>query len=134
MLTEVQDLSKTYELTQLLGVQELYKGKVYRGQGDIVKSNKYFENAFKLSESVYDYSNQIQAAYLLGKNFGEKDRFSEAEFWYQNAIKIIERITSPLTLNQDIQIAHFAGVNSVYNSLAELYLKQGRGELTAKHT
>jgi len=128
LLTEAQDLSKTYELTQLLGVQELYKGKVYRVQDDFVSSSKSFENAFTMSESVNDYANQIEAAYLLGKNYDEQGKLSEAETWYKNAIRVIEKIASPLTLNQEIQIAHFSGVNSVYNSLAELYLTQGRGE------
>lgn len=127
-LAEVQTLSTTYELTQLLGVHELYKGQVYRAQGDIAISSRHFENAFKMSESVHDYDNQIEAAYMLGKNYNDQGKLSEAETWYKTAIEVIEKITSPLTLNQEIQIAHFSGVNSVYTSLAELYLKQGRGE------
>lgn len=128
LLFEVQNLSKSYELTQLLGVQELYKGMIYSAQGDLVNSTKNFENAFKMSESVNDFSNQVEAAYLLGKNYDEKGNSSEAEKWYKNAIQVIEQITLPLTLNQEIQISHFSGVNSIYNSLAEIYLKQGRGE------
>jgi CHAT domain-containing protein/lipopolysaccharide biosynthesis regulator YciM len=128
LLGEVQSISKSYELTQLLGVQELYKGKVYYAEENLDLSGISYDNAFKLSGSVNDYSNQIEAAYLLGKNFEEKSDYTSAENWYRNAIELIEKISSPLVPNQEIQIAHFSGVNSSYNSLAELYIKQGRGE------
>lgn len=127
-LNEVQTISKSYELTQLIGVQELYKGKVYYAQGKYDVSRKCFEKAFELSESIHDYSNQIEAAYLLGKSFDDKGDYSKAENWYRKAIEVVEKISSPLMPNQEIQVAHFSGVNSSYNSLAELYLKQGRGE------
>ena len=53
---------------------------------------------------------------------------NEAEKWYLAAIERIEKISSPLSPNQEIQIAHFSGMNSVYNALAELYLNQDKAE------
>lgn len=128
LLNQVQTLSEKYDLTQLFGVQEFYKGKIFCAQGKYNLSDRNLENAFNISGEVHDYNNQIEAAYLLGKNFDERTEYSKAETWYNNAIKIIERISLSLTLNQEIQISHFSGVNSVYNSLAELYLKQGKGK------
>ena len=128
LLNDVQaDLNK-YELTQLFGVQQLYLGKIYIAQNKKELSVQKFKNAFQLSESVHDFNNQIEAAYLLGLYFGENSDFTNSEKWYLTAIELIENISSPLSPNQDIQIAHFAGLNSVYNSLAELYLNHGRGE------
>ena len=127
LLSEAQTSSKEYELTQLLGLQELYFGKIYEAQNKVDKSIEKYLTAFQLSGSVHDYNNQIEAAYLLGRNY-EKKNHSKSEEWYLTAIDINEKISSPLSLNQEIQIAHFSGVSSVYNSLAELYLLQGRGE------
>jgi len=128
LLTEAQSSSKEYELTQLLGLQELYWGKIYEAQNKIDLSSEKFQSAFQLSRSVNDYNNQIEAAYLLGQNYEKESNTNEAEKWYLAAIELIEKISSPLSLNQEIQIAHFSGLNSVYNSLAELYLNQDRGE------
>jgi CHAT domain-containing protein/tetratricopeptide (TPR) repeat protein len=128
LLNEVQAISKQYELTQLLGMQELYFGKIYHAQGRKAASVTKYRNAFELSRSANDFNNQIDAAYLLGLIFEENYESGKAEQWYLKAIDIIENISAPLTLNQEIQIAHFSGLNNVYNSLAELYLKQGKGE------
>ncbi|HEY6435430.1 MAG TPA: CHAT domain-containing protein, partial [Ignavibacteriaceae bacterium] len=128
LLTEVNTDLNTYELTQLKGLQELYLGKIYSAQNKKELSIQKFKNAFQLSGSVHDFNNQIEAAYLLGEYFEEISDFANAEKWYLAAIDLIENISSPLNPNQEIQIAHFAGLNSVYNSLAELYLNQSRSE------
>ncbi|MBE0572854.1 MAG: CHAT domain-containing protein [Ignavibacteriaceae bacterium] len=128
LLSEAQSSSREYELTQLLGLQELYLGKIYEAKNKIELSVEKYLAAFQISGSVHDYNNQIEAAYLLGQNYEKENSTNEAEKRYLAAIEIIEKISSPLSPNQEIQIAHFSGVNSVFNSLAELYLKQGRGE------
>jgi len=128
LLTEVQPALNEYELTQLMGLQELYWGKIFAAQNKKELSIRKFNNAFQLSGSVHDFNNQIEAAYLLGLSFEENNDFTNAEKWYLAAIEIIENISSPLSPNQEIQIAHFAGLNTVYNSLAELYLNGGRSE------
>ena len=128
LLTEAQASSKKYELIQLLGLQELYYGKIFEAQNKIDQSIEKYLTAFQISGSVHDYNNQNEAAYLLGQNYEESSDLGKAEKWYLTAIELIEKISSPLSPNQEIQIAHFSGVNSVYNSLAELYLKQRRGD------
>jgi tetratricopeptide (TPR) repeat protein len=127
LLSEAHASSTEYDLIQLLGLQELYLGKIYEAQNKIDKSIEKFQTAFQLSGRVHDYNNQIEAAYLLGQNY-EKGDPAKSEKWYLTAIEKIEKISSPLSQNQEIQIAHFSGVNSVYNSLVELYSQQGRGE------
>lgn len=128
LLSEAQSSSNEYDLIQLLGVQDLYLGQIYEAQNKIDQSIEKCLTAFQLSGSVHDYNNQIEAAYLLGRNFEKSSDVGKAENWYLTAIGLIERISTPLSLNQEIQVAHFSGLNSVYNSLAELYLDQGRGE------
>ncbi len=128
LLSEVNPDLNTYELTQLIGLKELYWGKIYSAQNKKELSIQKFENAFQLSGNVHDFNNQIEAAYLLGMYFEENNDVTNAEKWYMSAIKLIENISSPLSPYQEIQIAHFAGLNSVYNSLAELYLSQSRSE------
>jgi CHAT domain-containing protein/Tfp pilus assembly protein PilF len=128
LLTEAHSSSREYGLTQLLGLQELYWGKIYGAQNKIDQASEQFQSAFQLSRSVNDYNNQIEAAYLLGQNYEKESNTAEAEKWYLAAIGLIEKISTPLSPNQEIQIAHFSGLNSVYNSLAELYLDQYRGE------
>lgn len=128
ILNEVQAESKSYELTQLIGLQDLYWGKLYAAQKKSEAGNKKLLNAYQLSGSVSDYNTQIEAAYLLGENYLASGNPADAENWYKRSIDLIEKISSPLSSNQEIQIAHFSGLNSVYDKLSDLYLKQGRGE------
>lgn len=128
LINEAQTVSKTYELTQLIGLQELYLGKVYQALNKKDLAITKFSNAFNLSVRASDYNNQVEAAYMLGLIYEEDSNVMQAENWYYKAIQVIEKISFPLSLNQEIQIAHFSGMNSVYNSLAELYLKQGKAE------
>ena len=128
LITDAQTVSKTYELNQLIGLQELYLGKIFQAQ---IKENlaiTKFKNAFNLSGTASDYNNQVEAAYLLGFIYDEDNDVIQAERWYLTAIEVIDKISSPLSPNQEIQIAHFSGMNSVYNALAELYLNQDKAE------
>lgn len=127
-ITEAQTVSKTYELDQLIGLQELYLGKIYKAQNKENLAITKFKNAFSLSGTASDYNNQVEAAYMLGLIYEEDSNVMQAENWYYKAIQVIEKISFPLSLNQEIQIAHFSGMNSVYNSLADLYLNQGKAE------
>jgi CHAT domain-containing protein/Tfp pilus assembly protein PilF len=128
LITDAQIVSKTYELNQLIGLQELYLGKIFQAQNKKELVIFKFENAFQLSGTASDYINQVEAAYTLGLIYDENSDMVQAEGWYLTAIEMIEKISFPLSLNQEIQIAHFSGMNSVYNSLAELNLKQGKSE------
>lgn len=128
LITDAQRISKTYELSQLISLQELYLGKIYQARNKKDQAITKFKKAFNLSGTVSDYNNQVEAAYLVGLIYDEDFDFIQAEEWYLKAIEVIEKISFPLSLNQEIQIAHFSGMNSVYNSLAELYLSQGKPE------
>ncbi len=128
LLSEAQTSAKKYNLTQLLGLQKLYLGKIFNVQNNFDKAIENYQSAFQLSGNTHDYNNQIEAAYLVGKSFEENNDHINAEKWYLIAIELIEKISSPLSPNQEIQIAHFSGWNSIYNSLAELFLEQRREE------
>ena len=127
-LTEAQKVARKYDLTQVLGLLELYWGKIYAAQNEKEKSNKKFLDAFQISGSVSDFNTQLEAGYLLAQNFEKNNNPEKAEGWYLTTIDLIEKISYPLTLNQEIQIAHFSGLNGVYNSLTEFYLQRGKGE------
>lgn len=62
-------------------MQEFYKGKIFCAQRKNNLSDRNLENAFNISGEVHDYNNQIEAAYLLGKNFDERTEYSKAETW-----------------------------------------------------
>ena len=127
-LAEVQKITEYYELTQVLGLQELYLGKIFQAENKNEKAFKKFGNSFELSRSVGDFNTQIEAGYLIAKNYEQNNKADKAEDWYLNVIDLIEKISTPLSLNQEIQIAHFSGFNDIYNSLTEHYLKQNKGD------
>ena len=87
-----------------------------------------YQSSFQLSKSVHDFNTQIEASYQLAKSFENKSEFVAAEKWYLTATELIEKISFPLSLNQEIQIAQFSGVNEVYNSFTTFYLRHGKAE------
>jgi CHAT domain-containing protein/tetratricopeptide (TPR) repeat protein len=123
-LTLAQKPAMAYELTQILALQDLYWGKIYESGNKNEQAREKLRSSFQLSERVHDLNTQIEAGYLLAQNFKHGHKYEEAEKWYLKTIDLIEKISIPLTLNQEIQIAHFSGMNNVYNSLTEFYLMQ----------
>ena len=128
LLTELQIVTKAYELSQVLGLQELYLGKIFLAEKKVEKAEIKFLSAFQLSESTADFNTQIEAGYFAAKIYEQNNKTDKAEKWYLTVIDLIERISIPLSLNQEIQIGHFSGFNDIYNSLTEFYLNQNRGE------
>jgi len=128
ILTEAQLLAREYNLTQVLGLQDLYWGKIYSKLNLHEKAQKRFKDSFKQSGEANDKNDQIEASYCLAKSLEKTEDFVEAERWYNLSVDLIEKISFPLTLNQEIQIAHYSGFNEVYNSFTEFYLNQGSEE------
>lgn len=128
ILNEAQESAKMYSLTQLIGQQDLYFGKTYSGLKDYNQAISKFKSAFHFSREANDYNNQIEAGYNLAKCYEKIGQNSEAEKWYLNSVDLIESLSFPLTLNQEIHIAHYSGFNEIYNSLTDFYLKQGNEE------
>jgi CHAT domain-containing protein len=128
LLTKAQIIASKYDLSQILGLQDLYWGKIYSAANNYKLADAKLLKAVELSESVKDFSTLIEACYLLGKNFEAMDDLAQAEFWYLKSVNLIEQISRPLSMNQEIQISHFSGLNDVFNSLVELYLKMNDEE------
>jgi len=128
ILSEARESARNYDLTQVMGQQDLYWGKIYGALKNYNQAISSFKNAFGLSKDANDYNNQIEAAYYLAKCFEIVEQNSEAEKWYVTAVNLIEKLSFPLTLNQEIHIAHYSGFNEIYNSLTDYYLKHGNEE------
>ena len=125
ILRNAQTIAKEYKLTQVLGQQDLYWGIIYTAIKNYSEAVLKLKNSFQLSEVANDFNNQIEAAYYLGKCYESIGQFSNAENWYLTAVDLIEKLSFPLTLNQEIHIAHYSGFNEIYNSLVDYYLKRG---------
>jgi CHAT domain-containing protein/Flp pilus assembly protein TadD len=128
ILSEAQKSAKAYNLTQVLGQQDLYWGKIYSELKNYNQAISSFKNAFELSKETNDFNNQIEASYCLAKCLENVNQNSEAEKWYVTTVDLIEKLSFPLTLNQEIHIAHYSGFNEIYNSLTDYYLKHGNEE------
>lgn len=128
ILTEAQQYALTYNLTQMLGLQDLYWGKIYSSTNKNVIATDKLKSSFNLSREANDVNNQIESGYYLARCFEKVRNFAEAEKWYNSTIDLIEKISFPLNLNQEIQIAHYSGYNEIYNSFTEFYLKLGKDE------
>ncbi len=127
-LRKEQSITQQYNLTQVLGLQDLYWGKIYSTKKEYEKAREKLKSAFQLSSEANDQNNQIEASYWLAKSFVNTNDFDLAEKWFEISIGLIERLSYPLSLNQEIQITHYSGFTEVYNSLTEFYLNQGKGE------
>jgi len=128
ILGEAQQLAQEYSLTQVLGLQDLYRGKIYSTKNEYKKAQEKLKSSFLLSGEANDQNNQIEASYWLAKNYENLNDNVEAERWYNVSVDLIEKLSFPLTLNQEIQIAHYSGFNEIYNSFVEFYLNLGKDE------
>ncbi len=120
--------AKEYELTQLMGLQELYYGKIRFAQNKFSDAYNHFIESFSISESASDKNTQIEAGFNLAQLSQVWNDFSEAEIWFKNSVAIIENISLPLLQNQEIQIAHFTGFDEIYHSFINFYLKENKSK------
>jgi CHAT domain-containing protein/tetratricopeptide (TPR) repeat protein len=126
LLSNANELSVQYELTQLSGLQQLYFGKIYYYKGDKKSALSAFNKSVQLANQAADKNTQIESSYYIAQIFESENDFLNAEQWYKKTVEEIEKIAAPLVSNQEIQIAHFTGFSEIYNSLTEFYIKQGR--------
>ena len=118
--------SRANGFNQLLGLQNLYLGKIYSAQKQFPKSILHLKTAASFAEAEKDYNNVIEAEYLLGNIYLSQNNYVEAEKRFLKAVNLTDNISESLISNSEIQISHFSGLNNCYNDLAELYLTQGR--------
>ena len=119
-------LSKEHGFNQLLGVQNIYLGKIAVVKNNYKEALELFNKASALAEKEMDYNNVFEANYLTAKVYYEQKKFDNAEEYYLKAIKLADKISESLVNNAEIQISHFSGVSECYNELAEMYLEQNR--------
>jgi CHAT domain-containing protein len=118
--------AEKYSLTQLIGVQQLYLGKFLEADGGQTAAIQNYMASFEISGDAADFNTQIDAGFSLAKIFEKRDETKLAEEWYLKTITLIDDISFPLVLNQEIQISHFSGLDEVFNSLTEFYIKHNK--------
>jgi CHAT domain-containing protein len=121
-------LSKNNGFNQLLGLQNLYLGKIAFAKNNLASAVKYFQSATLIAEQEMDYNNVFESEYSIANLLSYQKNFIEAEKHYIRAINISDKISESLVNNAEIQIAHFSGINDCYSELAEMYLQQNRNE------
>ena len=127
-LTRLLSQSRLNGFFQLLGLQNLYLGKIYSDKKNFPKSILFLNTASLIAEEEKDYNNVLEAEYLLGKNYLYENNSVKAEECFLKAVNLADKISESLVSNSEIQISHFSGVNNCYDELAELYFKQDRPE------
>jgi len=118
--------AEKYDLTQLIGLQQLYLGKFLEAEGDQTASIQKYKASFEIGGEAADYNTQIDAGFSLAKMYEKRNETELAEKWYLKTIRLIDNISFPLILDQKIQISHFSGFDEVFNSLTEFYIKQNK--------
>ncbi|GBD87272.1 CHAT domain protein [bacterium BMS3Abin03] len=125
LLDEAVKMAREYDFKQLIGLQELYFGKINNIEGGYEKALKHFKKAYNFSSVTNDFNNQIEAGFFIAKT-EVKNNPVEAEKWFKSTIELIERISNPLVSNSEVQISHFAAFNEVYKSLINFYLSNNK--------
>jgi len=125
-LNDAMNISKDYELVQLMSLQELYLGKILWAQNFESKAIDHLTKSYELAGQVSDFNTQTESGYNIAKINEKLHNTDESETWYKLSIELIEKISLPLVQNQQIQIAHFSGFSEIYESLIEHYLNESR--------
>ena len=126
IISSAKTKAEKYELTQLVGLQELYLGNFLEAEGEQTAAIQKYKVSFEISNDAADYSTQIDAGFSLAKIFEKRNENELAEEWYLKTITLIDAISFPLVSNQEIHISHFSGMDKVFNSLTEFYIKQNK--------
>lgn len=127
-LDESKKISQKYNLQYLISLASLIEGKIYELQRNTRLARQSFKEALKAIYSIHEPNIKIELLYCLAKLDENNKNYAEAENYYKQAIKIIERISSSLYTKDDIQIAYFSGKNGIYISYAKLLLRVKRNK------
>jgi CHAT domain-containing protein/Flp pilus assembly protein TadD len=127
-MTTAMQLSKSNGLNQILGLQNLYFGKIASAKNNFSKAIEFFGFALTLAANEMDYSTVLEAEYLLAKTYKTKNDIVKAEEHYLKAVTLADKISESLISNSEIHISHFSGLDDSYNELAELYLEQNKNK------
>ena len=127
-ISEAIKISQSKGFNQLLGLQNLYLGKIAFEDNNMQNAIKYFQTALSLALEALDYNNVFESEYFLAKSYLKQNKMDKAEKHYLIAIELSDNISKSLVDNSEIQISHFSSFTECYNELIELYLKQNRNE------
>jgi CHAT domain-containing protein/lipopolysaccharide biosynthesis regulator YciM len=112
--------------TYLEAKGKLVEGEIAYDSGNFFKAENLFKEAGTRAAQLNEFRLQSEAYYLLGKMFHENGFFDAAKSYYLSAFDLINDISRPLFEEQDVQISYFSAQKEVYESLANLYLKQNK--------
>lgn len=128
LLRKIKIKSGEYGLTHLANVQDLYLAKIFISRDESSKAVPMLKKVLNTSTAISDYNTQIEAGYLLAQLSESQNNTGEAGEYYQQTIKLIEKLSKPLFGNSEIQIFRFSSLSEVYNSYVEFLYKLGREE------
>lgn len=121
-----QKIAKDYSFDYLAAKGKLVDGQINEAMGNFINAEKLFKEAIEISAKLNEFRIQTEAYYLLGKMFDKNGFYEAAESYYLSAFNLINNVSRPLFEEEEVQISYFSAQKDVYESLAELYLKQNK--------
>lgn len=126
LINKIRNKTKQYGLTQLNNVQDLYLSKIFIKKNELTKAVPLLKKVLNTSTSISDYNTQIEAGYILARLSEMQNNFSEAENYYKQTAGLIDKLSTPLFGNSEIQIFRFASLNEVFEDYADFLFRQGK--------
>ena len=125
-LNKLIKLSDEYSLWQLLSLQYLFKAETEDSSSE--KNIIYLEKAAEYAQKGNDNLSLIEAYYKSGKYYESKNKFQLAENYYKKSIALVDENLPVLYRQSDLQIKFFSNYFDIYNSLINLYIRNGQIE------
>lgn len=125
ILTKVKIISDSYNLTQIVNIQELYLAKIHLHNNENQKAVQLLKKVLNNSTSISDFNTQIEAGYLLAQQYWADNNVSEAQHYFDQTISLIDELSKPLFGNPEIQIFRFSSLSEVFSAYAEFLYESG---------
>lgn len=125
-INKIRPVTRKYELTRLINIQDLYLSKIFIAGNETGKAISLLEKVYTNSTSILDYNTQIEAGYILARVNESLNNIEDAEKYYKKTIKLINELSRPLFNNPEIQIFRFSSINDVFSAYAEFLYNQGK--------
>lgn len=123
-LSESKSSAVKYGLENILSEVLIVEGNLYSKETDFNSARSSYLSSLKISRELNEYNLQIEALHSLGKLFAKNNLDAAAESYFKSAFDLIEDISRPMFEEDVVQIFYFSSKAEVYNSYANLLLKQ----------